>query len=379
MEQNGIIEPSTSHWSSPVVLVKKKNDEFRFAIDYRNKVTIPMSFPLPHLDSVFDCIGEAQAKFFSCLDMRSSFWQVPLDKESQIKSAFITQSGVYQWKRMPFGLRNSSITFASMMSNVLRGLNWKSVLVYIDDILIFSHNFDEHLSHLAQVFSRLNEANLRLHPSKCHFAVKQLKFDGVEVNPEKTKAVSEFPTPKTQTQVRSFLGMANFYRRFIKNHSDIVAPLNALLRKDKKSVVWTPDYEKAFETIKNALISAPVLSYAKSSRPFILTCDASDLAISYILGQKDENGREYVIAYGGKALTEEERKWSTSDKECYAIIRGIQAYRPYLAGTHFTIVTDHRALVWLQSAKHTGRLERWALKIQYLTLKLFTVLVKVML
>lgn len=253
MEQNGIIEPSTSHWSSPVVLVKKKNGEFRFAIDYRklNKVTIPMSFPLPHLDSVFDCIGEAQAKFLSCLDMRSSFWQVPLEKVSQIKSAFITQSGVYQWKRMPFGLRNSSITFATMMSNVLRGLNWKSALVYIDDILIFSHNFDEHLSHLAQVFSRLNDANLRLHPSKCHFAVKQLKFpghiisrDGVEVDPEKTKAVSEFPTPKTQTQMRSFLGMANLYRRFIKNHSDIVAPLNALLRKDKKSVVWTHDCEK---------------------------------------------------------------------------------------------------------------------------------------
>lgn len=223
----------------------------------------------------------------------------------------------------------------------------------------------------------MNDANLRLHPSKCHFAVKQLKFlghiisrDGVEVDPEKTKAVSEFPTPKTQTQVRSFLGMANFYRRFIKNHSDIVAPLNALLRKDKKSVVWTPNCEKAFETIKNALISAPVLSYAKSSRPFILTCDASDLAISYILGQKDENGREYVIAYGGKALTEEERKWSRSDKECYAIIRGIQADRPYLTGTHFTIATDHRALVWLQSAKHTGRLERWALKIQYLNFEI---------
>ena len=230
----------------------------------------------------------------------------------------------------------------------------------------------------------MNDANLRLHPSKCHFKVKQLKFlghiisrDGVEVDPEKTKAVGEFPTPKTQTQVRSFLGMANFYRRFIKNHSDIVAPLNGLLRKDKKSVVWTPNCEKAFETIKNALISAPVLSYAKSS--FILTCDASDLAISYILGQKDENGREYVIASGGMTLTEEERKWSTSDKECNAIIRGIQPYRPYLAGTHFTIATGHRALVWLQSAKHTGRLERWALKIQYLTLKLFTVLVKVML
>lgn len=158
--------------------------------------------------------------------------------------------------------------------------------------------------------------------------------------------------------------MANYYRRFIRNYSQIVSPLHSLLRKDK-SFDWTEYCEQSFQTIKNALISAPVLSYANSSKPFILTCDASNQAISYILGQEDDEGKEYVICYGGKSLTLDERKWST-EKECYAVIKGIEAYRPYLAGTHFTIITDHRALVWLQTAKHTGRLERWAFKIQYL-------------
>lgn len=191
-----------------------------------------MSFPLPHLETVFDAIGEAKANYFTNLDLMSGFWQMELDEESRKKSAFITQGGVYEWKRMPFGLTNSPISFQTLMSNVLRGLNWKSVLVYVDDILIFSRLFDEHLQHLAQVFDRLKNANLKLQPTKCHFAEKEVKFlghvisiKGVSVDPEKTKAVSEFPVPKTPKQVRSFLGMANYYRRFILNFDKIATPL----------------------------------------------------------------------------------------------------------------------------------------------------------
>lgn len=191
-----------------------------------------MSFPLPHLETVFDAIGEAKANYFTNLDLMSGFWQMELDEESRKKSAFITQGGVYEWKRMPFGLTNSPISFQTLMSNVLRGLNWKSVLVYVDDILIFSRSFDEHLQHLAQVFDRLKNANLKLQPTKCHFAVKEVKFlghviskKGFSVDPEKTKAVSEFPVPKTPKQVRSFLGMANYYRRFILNFAKIATPL----------------------------------------------------------------------------------------------------------------------------------------------------------
>ena len=186
---------------------------------------------------------------------------------------------------------------------------------------------------------------------------------GVEVDPEKTRAVNDFPVPKTQKHVRSFLGMANYYRRFIKNFSQIANPLNQLLQKDKK-FRWTEDCQKAFDILKSKLLSAPVLGYPNPTKPFILTCDASDIAVGYVLGQLDENNKEFVIAYGGKFLTEEQKKYNTTEKECLAILSGIEAYRPYLAHSHFKVITDHNALVWLKSAKHTGRLERWALKLQ---------------
>lgn len=372
MLKHDIIQPSNSEWHSPVVLVKKKNGQFRFACDYRalNKITVPMSFPLPHLETVFDAIGEAKANYFTNLDLMSGFWQMELDEDSRQKAAFITQGGVYEWKRMPFGLTNSPISFQTLMSNVLRGLNWKSVLVYVDDILIFSRSFDEHLTHLAQVFDRLNEANLKLQPAKCHFAVKEVKFlghiisrQGVRVDSEKTAAVSEFPTPKTQKQVRSFLGMANYYRRFVQDFAKIATPLNSLLNKDKK-FEWNIQCQSAFETLKEKLISAPILAYPDTSKSFILTCDASDSAVGYVLGQIDDENREYVICYGGKSLSTDQKKFNTTEKECLAVLEGIAAFRPYLVHSRFTVVTDHKALVWLQTAKHTGRLERWALKLQ---------------
>ncbi|VDI10852.1 Hypothetical predicted protein [Mytilus galloprovincialis] len=330
---NDIIEPSCSNWASPVVMCFKKSGEMRMAIDYRkvNALSIPQTFPLPHMESVFDAIGEVKAQYFSCVDLKSGFHQVPLTEESKHKSAFITQTGIYQFKRMPFGLMNSPITFQAMMSHVLRGLNWKFVLVYVDDILIFSQTFEDHLNHLSQVFDRLRHANLKLHPSKCHFAVKEIMFlghiisrEGVKVDPAKTSAVSKFPTPQTQKQLRSFLGMANYYRRFIKDHSKIVFPLNSLLHKDQPvKLKWTPKCQTAFDTIKHALVNAPVLSYPDLDKPFILTCDASDTAIAFVLGQLNSDNKEYAIAYGNKSLTKEE------------------------------LITDHNALVWLKSAKHT--------------------------
>ena len=372
MEKHGIIKPSNSEWHSPVVLVRKKNNTFRFACDYRalNKITVPMSFPLPRLESVFDALGEANANYFTSLDLMSGFWQMELDEESREKAAFITQRGVYEWTRMPFGLTNAPISFQTLMSRVLRGLNWKSVLVYVDDVLIFSKSFDEHLQHLEQVFQRLKQANLKLQPEKCHFAVRKLKFlghvisrDGIEVDPEKTQAVSQVPIPKTQKQIRSFLGMANYYRRFIKDFSTIASPLNSLLQKDKR-FQWDEQCQKAFDTIKAKLLTAPVLSYADPTKKFVLTCDASDTAVGYVLGQVDEQKREYVIAYGGKSLTNEQRNYTTTEKECLAVMCGIEAYRPYLVHDKFRIVTDHKALVWLQSTKHTGKLQKWALALQ---------------
>ncbi|KAK3105624.1 hypothetical protein FSP39_002098 [Pinctada imbricata] len=372
MLQNDIIQPSNSEWHSPVVLVKKKNGQTRFACDYRalNKITIPMSFPLPHIETVFDSIGDAKAKIFTNLDFKSAFWQVEMSPCSKHKAAFITQDGVYEWKRMPFGLMNAPISFQTLMSGVLRDLNFKSVLVYIDDVLIYSKDYKSHIKDLSLVFQKLKQAGLTLEPSKCNFAVKQLKFlghiiskNGVEVDPEKTRIVSEFPAPKKQKQVRSFLGMANYYRRFIPNFAKIASPLYDLLKKDK-AFQWTDECQQSFEKLKSALLSAPILSYPDPVRNFVLTCDASNLAIGFYLSQMSTSNQEHVIAYGGKALSKEERNYTTSEKELLAVVKGVEAYRPYLVGKKFTVYTDHRALVWLKSAKHTGRLERWALRLQ---------------
>ena len=265
---------------------------------------------------------------------------------------------------------NAPNSFQTLMSGVLRELSFKSVLVYIDDVLIYSRDFDSHLKDLSLVFQKLRQAGLTLEPSKCHFTVKQLKFlghviskNGVEVDPEKTRIVSEFPVPRKQKQVRSFLGMANYYRRFIQNFSKIASPLYALLKKDIP-FKWTESCQNSFDKLKNALLSAPILSYPDPVKKFVLTCDASDIAIGYYLSQMSTDNQEHVIAYGGKALTKEEKNYTTSEKELLAVLKGVEAYRPYLVGRNFTVYTDHRALVWLKSAKHTGRLERWALKLQ---------------
>ena len=299
MLKNNIIEPSTSVWNSPVVLVRKRDGKYRFAVDYRrlNRVTKPISYPLPNLNDVFDAIGQANAQYFSTLDLSSGFWQIPLHENSKHKSAFVTHEGVFQWRRMPFGLMNAPMSFQMVMSQVLRGLHWKNVLVYVDDILIFSHTLEEHLQHLSQVFDRLHKANLTLKPSKCQFCVKSVKYlghvlskDGVQVDDSKVKIVREHPVPKDQKQVRQFLGLCNYYRKFLQNYAKITVPLNALLQNDTP-FEWNNDCQSAFETLKNALTTAPILAYPDMSKPFVLTCDASGTAIGYILGQLDAQNR----------------------------------------------------------------------------------------
>lgn len=198
MLSTGIIEESSSMWQSPVVMVKKKNGQLRFAVDYRklNAVTKQFTFPLTRLEDVFDTIGSSQAKLFSTLDLASGFWQIPMDSDTKHKSAFVTPSGVYQWKRMPFGLVNAPASFQALMTQVLRCLNWKNCLVYVDDILVFSNSFKEHLQHLEQIFARLTKAGLTLKPSKCAFALSSVKYlghvltkDGIQVDVSKTDTV----------------------------------------------------------------------------------------------------------------------------------------------------------------------------------------------
>ena len=372
MLKDGIIEPSFSVWNSPVVLVRKKDNTFRFAVDYRklNKITMSISHPLPRLECVFDTIGQARATIFSTLDLASGFWQIPMDPDTRHKAAFITHDGVYEWTRMPFGLKNAPMTFQMVMGSVLQQLNWKHVLCYIDDILVFSNSFQEHLQHLELVFEKLKGAGLTLKADKCHFAVEKVLYlghiitkDGVFVDEKKTEKVSQYPTPKSQTEVRSFLGLCNYYRRFVENFSKLATPLNQLLQKDVK-FNWTKECEESFQALKNALVTAPMLKYPDMNAPFILSTDASGTALGYILGQKGPDGKEMVVAYGGRSLKPDERKFTVSEQECLAVVDGIKAYKEYLT-KHFTVITDHQALKWLNSVKDTSsRLGRWALELQ---------------
>ena len=207
MLEDGIIEPSSTVWNSPVVMIKKRDNTYSFAVDYRklNKITESISHPLPQLECVFDTIGQAKTRIFSTLDLASGFWHIPMDPSTRHKAAFITHNGVYEWTRMPFGLKNVPMIFQMVMSQVLRELNWKHVLCYIDDILVFSSNFQEHLCHLDIVFSKLREAGLTLKSEKCHFEVDKVLYlghiitnEGVQVDSSKTDAVHTFPRPKRQ-------------------------------------------------------------------------------------------------------------------------------------------------------------------------------------
>ena len=256
------------------------------------------------------------------------------------------------------------------MECVLRGLNWQICLIYIDDIIIFSKTFEEHLQHLHLVFSRLRQANIKLKLSKCHFAYPKVTYLGhivsrlgTQPDPDKISAVQNFPVPKKLKDLRSFLGLANYYRRFVKDFSKIAHPLTKLLRKNEK-FIWSPACHSAFTLLKHALVSAPILRFPDFSKPFELYVDASLEGLGMTLGQI-QNNREVVIAYAGRNLSHTEQAYSTTEREALAVIGGINKFEPYLYGQRFTVHTDHHALRWLMNIKDvTGRLARWSLFIQ---------------
>lgn len=372
MLDSGVIEESTSPWHSGVVLVKKPNNEWRFAVDYRrlNAVTEPMSFPIPHMTDVFDTLADAKASVYSTLDLRSGFWQVPLHESTKQKSAFITESGIFQFKRLSFGLRNAPMTFQQLMSKVLRSLNFKIALVYIDDVLIFSTSFDEHLHHLDLVFQHLRAANLKLHPGKCVFGTDSVKYlghivtkEGMKVLPENTDKIRKAKRPRNAKEMKQTLGLFNYYRKFVLNYARIAEPLTKLLRKETE-FKWTNECETAFNTLKEKLVTAPILKYPDFTKEFILAVDASDYSIGYVLSQMHE-GKEHPICFGGRGLRDVERKWHITDKEGLALVEAVQTYRHYLTNQKFTVYTDNVSVKYLKQIKdQNGRLGRWSILLQ---------------
>ena len=375
MLDQDIIQHSISPWSSPIWVVPKKLDasgekKWRVVIDYRklNDITIGESYPIPQISEILDQLGNS--KYFSTLDLASGFHQIPIASEDADKTAFSIPEGHFQFKRMPFGLKNAPATFQKLMNTVLSGLQGIHCYVYLDDIVIYSFDLNTHIEKLQKVFDRLRYFNLKLQPDKCEFLRREVNYlghiitdEGVKPNPEKVKAVRDFPIPRTQKDIKSFLGLISYYRRFIPNFSLIAKPLTSLLKKDAK-FVWNNEQQLAFETLKNKLLSAPILSYPDFTKPFILTCDASNYAISAILSQ-GEIGKDRPIAFGSRTLNKAELNYSTTEKECLAIVFGTKLFRPYVYGRTFTIVTDHKPLQWLFNCKDPGsRLVRWRLKLE---------------
>lgn len=368
-----IIQHSDSPYNFPVLLVPKKpgpdgKKKFRLVIDYRklNEKTIVDAYPLPLISDILDQIGNAA--YFSTLDMRSGFMQVPLDPKDRHKSAFSTQQGHYEFKRMSFGLSNSPPTFQRLMNNVLMGLNGLELAVFIDDIVVYASSLEEHFEKMERLMQRVKDANLTLSPEKCFFLRKEVTYlghkvsaDGVSPCPNKLKAVKEFPRPKTKKNVKQALGLFSYYRKFIRNFALIAKPLTNLL-KEHVAFKWGDPEEHAFLRLKEMLCSEPILQYPDFAKKFIVTCDASDFAIGAVLSQ-GKIGSDLPVAYASRALTEAEMNYTTTEKELLAMVYATQVFRQYLYGRPFTFVTDHKALIWLNNVKDpVSRLMRWKIK-----------------
>lgn len=372
MLEEGVITRSTSEWAAPVVLVTKKNGEICFCVDYRrlNSISRTDSYPMPRVDELIDRLGSAN--YISTLDLSRGYWQVPMSAHSKAKTAFATPFGLFEFNVMPFGLQGAPSTFQRMMDQLLRGLE-DHAAAYLDDVVIHSVTWTEHLMALRKVLERLRAAGLTAKPSKCHFAMKECIYLGHivgngQVRPEieKVAAVEGFPVPKTKKEVRTFWGLTGYYRKFVVNYATLAAPLTELTKNNAPNrVSWTSQCDQAFKALKRLLCSSPVLRCPDFSLPFILQTDASDWGVGGVLSQLDSEGHDHPVAYYSRKLLPRERRYSTVEKECLAIKLAIQAFRVYLLGKPFTIVTDHHALEWLDWLKtDNARLTRWSLSLQ---------------
>ncbi|CAC5392821.1 Retrovirus-related Pol polyprotein from transposon 297,Retrovirus-related Pol polyprotein from transposon 17.6,Transposon Ty3-I Gag-Pol polyprotein,Transposon Ty3-G Gag-Pol polyprotein,Retrovirus-related Pol polyprotein from transposon 412 [Mytilus coruscus] len=367
MASSGIIEPSSSAWCSPVVMVTKKKDQsIRFCIDFRknNVKTEKDCQPIPRIEDTLDTLSGS--KWFSTLDMRSGYWQCGLDEKDREKTAFaIPGSGLWQFKVLCFGLCGAPATFERLVEKIFSGLTWRICLVYLDDIIVFSKTFDEHLKNLSEVCDRLRSANLKLHPKKCFLLQKEGTFlghkvshEGINTDDEKIKAVQDWPTPKNVKDVRSFIGLCSYYRRFVENFSTIAKPLHQLIEKCKK-FEWTEACNCSFEHLKKLLISAPILGYPINDGGFILETDASNVGMGAVLSQI-QDGEERVIGYFSKTFSKSERNYCVNRKELLAIVSAVKNFHHYLYGRSFTVRTDHGSLRWLVNFKNPeGQLARW--------------------
>ncbi|XP_064639557.1 uncharacterized protein LOC135495071 [Lineus longissimus] len=373
--KRGIMEDANSPWASAPVVVSKKDGTSRFCIDFRqlNSITKADSFPIPRFD---DCVDSLHGKKFFCtLDLQAGYWQVPLKSESdKEKTAFLTKKGLFQFTVLPFGLCNAPATFERLMENVLRGLQWERCLLYLDDVLIFGETFEETLHNLQKVLERLEHANLKIKPSKCILFQSSVEYLGHRISEkglqplgDKIAAIQSWPTlagvprQKLRTEVRKFLGLVGYYRRFIRNMSTIAAPLYELT-KAKSDLIWTADHEASFQRLKGALITAPVLSFPDLKQgDFILDTDASNTGVGAVLSQRPED-RETVLGYFSRLLSDSERQYCITEREFLGVVKAVQHFKPYLYGRRFLIRTDNSAVSHMLTLTDAQpQIQRWQL------------------
>lgn len=371
MLEQDIIQPSSSPYNSPIWIVPKKIDnagtqKWRIVIDYRklNDITIDDKFPIPNIESLFDKLGRAQ--YFTTLDLAKGFHQILVDENDQPKTAFSTPQGHYEFKRMPFGLKNAPATFQRMINHVLREHINKICVVYLDDILIFSTSLQEHIEAINEIFRKLREFNLKVQADKCKFFAKKTEYlghiltqEGIMPNDKKIEVIKNIKLPKTPKQIKSFLGITGYYRKFIKDYAKVAQPMTKNLKKNIKINTEDTLYKNSFQKLKDLITSHPILRYPDFKKKFHLVTDASNYAIGAVLQQEG-----HPLCYASRTLNNHETKYSTIEKELLAIVWATKYFRPYLYGTKFTIKTDHRPLVWLSSLKEpNAKLQRWRIRL----------------
>ena len=365
-----VIQPSKSPYNSPLWIVPKKEDSkgnkrWRLVIDYRklNEKTIGDAQPLPLVSDILDQLGGA--KYFSILDLASGFHQIEMNLKDKQKTAFTTPHDHYEFNRMPFGLKNAPATFQRLMDLALTGLQGTELFVYLDDRVIYSRSLVEHTSKFKRLAERLRQANLTLQADKCEFLRTKVRYlghiisaDGVQPNSQKIKAVKKFPIPKTHKNVKEFSGLAGYYPKFIKDFAKIVKPLSDLTSKNSK-FSWNRQHQLAFEELRDRLCTAPILKYRDFSQPFVVSTDASGFALGAVLSQS-KIGEDTPVAYASLVLNKHEKNYSTTEKDMLATIFAPKTFRSYLYGRPFTLVTDHRPLVWINAMNDpTSSVMRW--------------------